>query len=421
MLAEGKKGHIPYRNSKLTRVLQPALGGNARTVMIAAISPADYNYEETLSTLQYASRASRIKNETKRNENVSDRMIRELREEVEMLREQMKLLQSNSSPEAGSDQKKEDLLQTINALENAKQEQWNKVQMLSQAYEEERKKNLANSNKVISVMQNVKEQNVALLKQMKEVQVDRSKLSSAFKVSKNEYVKAKSVLEQNMKEYSDLSSQEATPDLKAKLKSMQLELKSQKTEFLIKREKVNALKTKLEDNQAEEMSLRAEIAAQKSVIEGDEKLRKAIQEEERQKMEVELETGNNVYLQEKLAAEKARLVKESEAEIKKLQQLYENRVGFGSTTVSQLQERVETLELECIQHSIDKQLLAAEIKENRKRESQLQERFASYRAEAEALLLDFHLNAELDRVHLFAALQKAAADAVALHKGKTPS
>jgi hypothetical protein len=53
---------IPYRDSKLTRLLQESLGGNAMTVMIAAISPADYNYSETMSTLKYAYRAKSIAN-----------------------------------------------------------------------------------------------------------------------------------------------------------------------------------------------------------------------------------------------------------------------------------------------------------------------------------------------------------------------
>jgi len=61
-LAEGKNQHIPYRDSKLTRLLQDSLGGNTKTIMIAAVSPADYNYEESLSTLRYASRAKFIKN-----------------------------------------------------------------------------------------------------------------------------------------------------------------------------------------------------------------------------------------------------------------------------------------------------------------------------------------------------------------------
>ena len=58
----GKKNHIPYRDSKLTRVLQDSLGGNSRTTMIACVSPHDSNYEETLNTLKYASRARNIQN-----------------------------------------------------------------------------------------------------------------------------------------------------------------------------------------------------------------------------------------------------------------------------------------------------------------------------------------------------------------------
>lgn len=67
-LVAGKTTHVPYRDSKLTRLLQDSLGGNTKTIMIAAISPADYNYEETLSTLRYANRAKNIKNTPKINE-----------------------------------------------------------------------------------------------------------------------------------------------------------------------------------------------------------------------------------------------------------------------------------------------------------------------------------------------------------------
>lgn len=57
-----KANHIPYRDSKLTRILQDSLGGNSRTSMIACCSPAESSYEETLNTLKYASRARNIKN-----------------------------------------------------------------------------------------------------------------------------------------------------------------------------------------------------------------------------------------------------------------------------------------------------------------------------------------------------------------------
>lgn len=57
-----KNAHVPYRDSKLTRILQDSLGGNSRTSMIACVSPAEVNFEETLNTLKYASRARNIKN-----------------------------------------------------------------------------------------------------------------------------------------------------------------------------------------------------------------------------------------------------------------------------------------------------------------------------------------------------------------------
>lgn len=91
-LSEGGR-HIPYRDSKLTRLLQDSLGGSAKTMMVAAISPADYNYEETLSTLRYANRAKNIKNKPKINEDPKDTMIREFKAEIERLKSM--LMQQN--------------------------------------------------------------------------------------------------------------------------------------------------------------------------------------------------------------------------------------------------------------------------------------------------------------------------------------
>ncbi|RQM19977.1 hypothetical protein B5M09_010971 [Aphanomyces astaci] len=85
-LVDGKSKHIPYRDSKLTRLLQDSLGGNTKTVMIANCGPADYNYEETLTTLRYASRAKQIKNKPKINEDPKDAMIREFQEEIDALK-----------------------------------------------------------------------------------------------------------------------------------------------------------------------------------------------------------------------------------------------------------------------------------------------------------------------------------------------
>ena len=78
--------------------VQDSLGGNTKTLMVAAVSPADYNYDETLSTLRYANRAKNIKNKPVINEDPKDAMLRQYKEEIDRL---MQLLESQSA--AGND------------------------------------------------------------------------------------------------------------------------------------------------------------------------------------------------------------------------------------------------------------------------------------------------------------------------------
>ncbi|OWK02962.1 KIF3B [Cervus elaphus hippelaphus] len=88
-LVDGKSTHIPYRDSKLTRLLQDSLGGNAKTVMVANVGPASYNVEETLTTLRYANRAKNIKNKPRVNEDPKDALLREFQEEIARLKAQL--------------------------------------------------------------------------------------------------------------------------------------------------------------------------------------------------------------------------------------------------------------------------------------------------------------------------------------------
>ena len=84
--------HVPYRNSKLTRILQDSLGGNSRTTMIACVSPAESNFEETLNTLKYASRARNIKNKPVVNRDPNSAMIATLRQQVYDLQKEVRKL-----------------------------------------------------------------------------------------------------------------------------------------------------------------------------------------------------------------------------------------------------------------------------------------------------------------------------------------
>uniref|UniRef100_A0A4W6E5Q9 Kinesin-like protein n=1 Tax=Lates calcarifer TaxID=8187 RepID=A0A4W6E5Q9_LATCA len=81
--------HVPYRNSKLTRLLQDSLGGNSKTMMCANIGPADYNYDETISTLRYANRAKNIKNKARINEDPKDALLRQFQKEIEELKKKL--------------------------------------------------------------------------------------------------------------------------------------------------------------------------------------------------------------------------------------------------------------------------------------------------------------------------------------------
>jgi kinesin family protein 13 len=90
--AKGKV--VPYRDSSLTRILQNALGGNSKTLMICAISPSSNNFEESLSTLRYADQAKKIKCHAIINENEGDAKFRELQKENEGLKKMLEMLKS---------------------------------------------------------------------------------------------------------------------------------------------------------------------------------------------------------------------------------------------------------------------------------------------------------------------------------------
>merc|ERR1719382_105164 len=101
-LGEEKRGansHIPYRDSKLTRLLQDSLGGNSHTLMVACVSPADSNFEETISTLRYADRARKIKNKPIVNKDPKAAELSRLRSQVQQL--QMRLLEGGGGGGGG--------------------------------------------------------------------------------------------------------------------------------------------------------------------------------------------------------------------------------------------------------------------------------------------------------------------------------
>ncbi|KAL3034538.1 hypothetical protein AAZX31_02G200200 [Glycine max] len=89
-------GHVPYRDSKLTRLLQDSLGGNSKTVMIACVSPADTNAEETLNTLKYANRARNIQNKAVINRDPVGAQMQRMRSQIEQLQSELLLYRGDA-------------------------------------------------------------------------------------------------------------------------------------------------------------------------------------------------------------------------------------------------------------------------------------------------------------------------------------
>ncbi|KAA8528360.1 hypothetical protein F0562_035715 [Nyssa sinensis] len=90
-------GHVPYRDSKLTRLLQDSLGGNSKTVMIACVSPADTNAEETLNTLKYANRARNIQNKAIINRDPMAAQMQRMRSQIEQLQAELLYFRGDAS------------------------------------------------------------------------------------------------------------------------------------------------------------------------------------------------------------------------------------------------------------------------------------------------------------------------------------
>jgi len=137
---------VPYRDSVLTWLLKDNLGGNSKTVMVATVSPAADNYEETLSTLRYADRAKRIVNHAVVNEDPNARIIRELRQEVEALKEMLKFA-TGSTPSSQQVLQREDLHEKLSESEKLMREMsqtWEEKLIKTERLQHERQEALEN-------------------------------------------------------------------------------------------------------------------------------------------------------------------------------------------------------------------------------------------------------------------------------------
>lgn len=300
LAAGGTKGHIPYRDSQLTRLLQESLGGNAATIMIAAISPADYNFDETLGTLKYANRAKSIENVVSRNEDVNEKMIRDLKETIERLKAELE--QSSGS----GDKVDPDIALRLRAMEEEQLNAWDEREKLSQALEAERQSNM--NNVISNMMKDMKDQKIDHMKKIKLLTIEKSDLAKKQKNSKEKCDALKASLDSRILNYNNKKAkyeenrpkegdnEELAAIKKAKKKELATEMQEMlgdieknKMKWIEKKDQLKILKTKIADIEDSIDNAKADLVVTHGLLDQNDKLRQKIQEEERAKAKREIE------------------------------------------------------------------------------------------------------------------------------------
>jgi len=213
-LVDPKCTYVPYRDSKLTRILQDSLGGNTKTVMIAACGPADYNTDETVSTLRYASRAKNIENKPKINEDPKDAMIREFHDEITRLRAELEkyggagLTMNMENAERGPDG--EIIVEKVVHVDNSE-----KMRMMEEALEKEKqeikKKFEKDKQKIMQQTQMGEEDKQKLMEQLnhreeaqQKEKAKKSKLLKKIKGMEEKLLSGTEAMEKAMKQEQEL-------------------------------------------------------------------------------------------------------------------------------------------------------------------------------------------------------------------------
>jgi len=171
--ANGKKVFIPYRNSKLTRVLQESLGGNSLTSMLATLSPAACNYEETMSTLRYANRAKSIKVAATKNEEASQ--ISRLKAEVEELKKKLAGAGSGGGPvgltEQEREQEKAKFERQLKEMEQMLSNNWTDKAKLSEEHERMMQKVADEQRKAAQALEEERSRRLRLLQEKNDLEL----------------------------------------------------------------------------------------------------------------------------------------------------------------------------------------------------------------------------------------------------------
>ncbi|XP_033105964.1 kinesin-II 85 kDa subunit-like [Anneissia japonica] len=251
-LVDGKSTHIPYRNSKLTRLLQDSLGGNAKTVMCANLGPAEYNYDETISTLRYANRAKNIKNKAKINEDPKDALLRQFQKEIEDLKK--KLVDGGGEGDSGSGSEYSD------SGESEEEEVMGPDGTMTTRKKKTKAKKKLSPEKMAEMQRIIDEERRALESQKDMEEEERNKAQELLEKRENDLKKAQQDHDQLAEKLQAIEKKLIVGgvDLREKMEEQERLLEESAKELDTKRAKEEELRKKIEEKEEERLQMEEE-------------------------------------------------------------------------------------------------------------------------------------------------------------------
>uniref|UniRef100_A0A8C3HTW3 Kinesin-like protein n=2 Tax=Emydidae TaxID=8476 RepID=A0A8C3HTW3_CHRPI len=264
-LVDGKSTHVPYRNSKLTRLLQDSLGGNSKTMMCANIGPADYNYDETISTLRYANRAKNIKNKARINEDPKDALLRQFQKEIEELKKKLE----EGEEISGSD---------ISGSEDEDEEEDGELGEDGEKRKKRRGKKKVSPDKMVEMQAKIDEERKALETKLDMEEEERNKARAELEKREKDLLKAQQEHQSLLEKLSALEKKVIVGgvDLLAKAEEQEKLLEESNMELEERRKRAEQLRKELEEKEQERLDIEEKYTSLQEEAQGKTKKLKKV-------------------------------------------------------------------------------------------------------------------------------------------------
>ncbi|XP_020669326.2 kinesin-like protein KIF3A isoform X2 [Pogona vitticeps] len=268
-LVDGKSTHVPYRNSKLTRLLQDSLGGNSKTMMCANIGPADYNYDETISTLRYANRAKNIKNKARINEDPKDALLRQFQKEIEELKKKLEEGEEISGSETSGSEDDDDEDEDGEIGEDGEKRRKRRDQA---------GKKKVSPDKMIEMQAKIDEERKALETKLDMEEEERNKARAELEKREKDLLKAQQEHQSLLEKLSALEKKVIVGgvDLLAKAEEQEKLLEESNMELEERRRRAEQLRKELEEKEQERLDIEEKYTSLQEEAQGKTKKLKKV-------------------------------------------------------------------------------------------------------------------------------------------------